>query len=389
MKRHRNKMLAAAVAAVVAMAALAAAWPNGLLRQALGTRDAAVWAERAEEAQLQLQESFWDEGRGLYNNAAPCMLQLCTDPFNYWWLAHAADVLVDGYERSGGERYSEQLAKLYQGILDRNAGVFPNDYYDDMEWMALAWLRAYDATGEERYKEAALVLWEDIKTGWNDEMGGGIAWRKTQLDYKNTPANAPAAILAARLYQRFGDEDDLAWARKIYDWQKAALVDPGTGLVWDGMNRMGDGAIDKDWKFTYGQGVYIGAGAELYKATNEAEYLADARKTAAYLKEAFTSPATGMLPSEGEGDGALFKGVLVRYVGELIALDPEDETAKSLAELLQVNGDSLWEYGKGAEGALFSNSWAQTPDEVVQLSTQLSGMMLLEQLARLEARNRS
>lgn len=389
MKRHRNKILAVAVAAVVAMAALAAAWPNGLLRQALGTRGAAVWAERAEEAQLQLQESFWDEGRGLYNNAAPCMLQLCTDPFNYWWLAHAADVLVDGYERSGDERYTEQLAKLYQGILDRNAGVFPNDYYDDMEWMALAWLRAYDATGEERYKEAALVLWEDIKTGWNGEMGGGIAWRKTQLNYKNTPANAPAAILAARLFQRFGDEDDLAWARKIYNWQKKALVDPDTGLVWDGINRMGDGVIDKDWKFTYGQGVYIGAGVELYKATNEAEYLADARKTAANVKEAFTSPATGMLPSEGEGDGALFKGVLVRYMGGLIALDPEDETAKSLAELLEVNGDSLWEYGKGAEEALFSNSWAQTPDEVVQLSTQLSGMMLLEQLARLEAQNRS
>ncbi|MCR2804019.1 glycoside hydrolase family 76 protein [Paenibacillus soyae] len=385
MKRQRNKWLAAAVVAVVAITAIAAAWQSGLLRQVFGGEAVGVWAERAEEAQQQFQTSFWDEGRGLYNNAAPCMLQLCTDPFNYWWLAHAVDVLVDGYERSGDERYAEQLAKLYQGILDRNAGVFPNEYYDDMEWMALAWLRAYDATGEERYKEAALVLWEDIQTGWNDEMGGGIAWRKTQLDYKNTPANAPAVILAARLYQRFGSEDDLAWARRIYDWQKTNLVDPDTGLVWDGMNRMGDGSIDKDWKFTYGQGVYIGAGVELFRATDDASYLENARKTAANLHEAFTSPATGMLPSEGEGDGALFKGVLVRYVGELIVLDPEHESARKLAELLETNGDSLWEYGRGADSALFSNSWAQTPDEVVQLSTQLSGMMLLEQLARLEA----
>ncbi|MDQ6419736.1 glycoside hydrolase family 76 protein [Paenibacillus sp. LHD-117] len=381
MKTNRIKLIAAAAIAAVAVLAV---WQSGLLRQTFG-EESGIWAERAEEAQSQFQTSFWDDGRGLYNNASPCMLQLCTDPFNYWWLAHAVDVLVDGYERTGDKKYADQLGKLYQGILDRNAGVFPNEYYDDMEWMALAWLRAYDATEDERYKEAALVLWEDIQTGWNEEMGGGIAWRKTQLDYKNTPANAPAAILAARLYQRFGAPNDLAWAEKIYRWQKDHLVDPETGLVWDGMNRTGDGSIDKDWKFTYGQGVYIGAGAEMYKATKDEAYLADARKTAAHLGEAFTSPATGMLPSEGEGDGALFKGVLVRYMGELIALDPDDAVSKKLAEMLETNGDSLWEYGKGADAALFSNSWAQTPDEVVQLSTQLSGMMLLEQLARLES----
>lgn len=380
--KRRNARIAAALATALFLV-VAAAWGSGYLDTLFG-KSGGKWAERAEEAQAQFGESFWDDNRGLYNNAAPCMLQLCTDPFNYWWLAHAVDVLVDGYERTGGERYAEQLAKLYQGILDRNAGVFPNEYYDDMEWMGLAWLRAYDATEDERYKEAALALWEDIKTGWNEEMGGGIAWRKTQLDYKNTPANAPAVILAARLYDRFGLEDDLAWAKKIYEWQKKNLVDPDTGLVWDGINRTGDGSIDKDWKFTYGQGVYIGAGVELYRATGEEAYLTDARKTAAHLGEAFASPATGMLPSEGDGDGALFKGVLVRYMGELIAVDPDDGIAGSLREMLVTNADSLWDYGKDAESALFSNSWAQTPDEVVQLSTQLSGMMLLEQLARLD-----
>jgi predicted alpha-1,6-mannanase (GH76 family) len=380
--KRRNTRIAAALATALFLVA-AAAWGSGYWDTLFG-KSGGKWEERAEEAQAQLEESFWDENRGLYNNAAPCMLGLCTDPFNYWWLAHAVDVLVDGYERTGGERYADQLSSLYQGILNRNAGVFPNEYYDDMEWMGLAWLRAYDATGDERYKEAALALWEDIKTGWNEEMGGGIAWRKTQLDYKNTPANAPAAILAARLYDRFGQADDLAWAEKIYKWQKENLVDPETGLVWDGMNRTGDGSIDKDWKFTYGQGVYIGAGVELYKATGEEGYIADARKTAAHLGEGFASPATGMLPSEGEGDGALFKGVLVRYMGELIAVDPENEIARSLREMLKTNADSLWEYGKDAESALFSNSWAQTPEEVVQLSTQLSGMMLLEQVARLE-----
>ena len=63
-------------------------------------------------------------------------------------------------------------------------------------------------------------------------------------------------------YYRFGTRD-LEWARRIFEWQRQTLVDPETGLVWDGINRQGDGRIDKDWKFTYCQGVYIGAAVEL------------------------------------------------------------------------------------------------------------------------------
>ncbi|WP_246183298.1 glycoside hydrolase family 76 protein [Paenibacillus methanolicus] len=378
MKRNRAIGLAAATIMIVGI--VLAVLQADRLKEAFSPASS-EWQNRADAAQAELAKSFWDEKRGLFNNAAPCIAQLCTDPFNYWWLAHAVDVLVDGYERTGNEAYKERLSKLYQGILDRNAGVMINDYYDDMEWMALAWLRAYDVTKEERYKQAALELWADIKAGWNEEMGGGIAWRKEQLDYKNTPANAPAVILAARLYRHFGNDEDLAWAKKIYDWQTKTLVDPESGLVWDGINRTGDGAVDKEWKFTYGQGVYIGAGVELYDATKESRYLDDARRTAGNLKTDFLSPATGMLPSEGDGDGGLFKGVLVRYLGELIEADPK---RREPIELLKTNGDSLWEYGKSSESALFSNSWAQSPDAVVQLSTQLSGMMLLEQLAKFE-----
>ncbi|GFZ88774.1 hypothetical protein GCM10008018_38560 [Paenibacillus marchantiophytorum] len=111
-------------------------------------------------------------------------------------------------------------------------------------------------------------------------MGGGIAWRKDQLDYKNTPANAPAAILAARLFQRFGDAEDLAWAQKIFAWNKAVLRDPGDGFIWEGSNRLGDQQIDKDWQFTYCQGVYLGASLELFACTADQSYLMDARQTA-------------------------------------------------------------------------------------------------------------
>lgn len=47
-----------------------------------------------------------------------------------------------------------------------------------MEWMTLALIRAFDITGEKRYIEQAVYIWNDIKTAWNDSCGGGMAWKR-------------------------------------------------------------------------------------------------------------------------------------------------------------------------------------------------------------------
>jgi predicted alpha-1,6-mannanase (GH76 family) len=340
-----------------------------------------IWEARAETAQRMLEARFWNPEINMYDIRTPCPGGNCNTIFHYWWMAHAVDALTDGLERTGNPFYAERLHRLHQGILARNDGIWTNNLYDDMEWMAIAWLRAYRATGEEAYKRTAHVLWEDIKTGWNADMGGGIAWQKTQLDYKNTPANAPAAILAARLYAAFGREDDLTWARKIYDWQKRTLVDPTTGFVWDGINRLGDGVIDKDWKFSYCQGVFIGAAVELFQLTGDRSYLADAERTwsAAIVELAISGSV--MLPAEGNGDGGLFKGILVRYGGQLAAIA---EDGKAVADVLIANADGLWENGTIDGEVLFGKHWNEPPAGEVELSTQLSGVILLEVAAALE-----
>ena len=92
------------------------------------------------------------------------------------------------------------------------------------------------------------------------------------MDYKNTPANAPAIIFAARLYRLQKNEADLTLAKSLYTWLKSKLVDP-SGIVWDGINSKGDGQLDKN-KFTYNQGTFIGAALEMYNVTNDASYLA-------------------------------------------------------------------------------------------------------------------
>jgi Predicted glycosyl hydrolase len=338
---------------------------------------------RADEAQRALDAHFWNESIRMYNIAAPCPDGECNTIFHYWWMAHAVENLADAYERTGDPLYERRLSQIHDGLLERNGGTWINELYDDMEWMAIAWLRAYQATGEARYKVAALELWEDIRGGWNGHCGGGIAWRKSQRDYKNTPANAPAAILAARLYRAFGRESDLEWALRIHDWQFRSLVDPATGFVWDGMNRLGDGAIDKDWKFTYCQGVFIGAALELHRITGDEAYRRQALRTAAAAKAALASP-DGILPPEGGGDGGLFKGIFVRYLG-LLAAEAGDDGGPWRG-LLEANAESLWRRGRREGGGglpLFGERWDAPPAHPVELSTQLSGVMLLEAMTRI------
>jgi predicted alpha-1,6-mannanase (GH76 family) len=341
---------------------------------------ASAWDSAAQAGQEALLKHFWfPQDHYFYHNNAG------NKAFNYWWQAHALDVLLDGYERTRDTKYLALMSELHAGIKEKNGQTYYNEYYDDMQWMALACLRAFTLTHDIKYKQTALILWADIRTGWSGEFGGGISWKKTQRNYKNTPANAPAAILAARLYQLDKKQEDLEWARKIYAWQKTHLVDPETGLVWDGFNRQGNHQTDKNWKFSYNQGVYIGAGLELYKATSQKAFLQDALKTADYVVASPDFFPEGFLKSEGGGDGGLFKGIFIRYLTQRVLEGRlKIDTAARYSQLLKANGTMLLQQGTGKPDFLFGQSPVKLPGKTTDSSVQLSGLMLLEALAKLQ-----
>lgn len=335
--------------------------------------------EYCDKAQAGLYKGFWDEEDGIYRHRLP---HDRGEHFIYWWHAHVIDALLDGYLRTKDEKYMEQIKKELAGTYIKNGSTLLNNWYDDMEWMALALLRVWDETGDDTYKAHVYDLWEDIKTAWNDHQGGGLAWKKDQLDYKNTPANAPAAILAFRLYQRFGDKEDLAWGEKIFDYNYEHLVDKETGFVWDGKNRLGDGKIDYEWEFTYCQGVFLGAALERYKITKNPEYLELSKKTAFEAKRRLNDKFGGVIPYEGKDDCGLFKGIMVRYIFELINEFPGDESLKPLAEMLKHNTEVLCEKAVRDDG-IIGGHWDKQAGENVDLAQHLSGVMLLEMAAKL------
>jgi len=330
-----------------------------------------VYYQYADESITNLLTNYWNSGAKIFYDAYPMKK---SGAFNYWWYAHAIDVIVDAYIRTQNSEYIKYIDDIIDSIIARNKKI-TNDYYDDMEWMALAILRLYDETKNEQYLNYVQILWRDIQKGWNDTMGGGIAWRKEQLDYKNTPANAPAAILAARIYRVTNDEVDLEWAKKIYSFVKDNLTDASTGQVWDGINREGNGKTDKNWNFTYCHGVYIGAGVELYRITGEESYLHGAVKTADYALGKFIDK-NGVFTAEGDGDGGLFKGILIRYLGELYKTSPELTYIK---DAINKNIEILRENGTNNIGNFTKNfNIAPADDKGSDLSTQLSGCMLFE-----------
>jgi predicted alpha-1,6-mannanase (GH76 family) len=97
----------------------------------------------------------------------------------------------------------------------------------------------------------------------------------------------------------------------------------------------------------------------------------------------------GILKSEGQGDGGLFKGVIVRYLTLLVDAPDIDETNRSkFALFLQRNNRSLYLKAIARPSLMISPDWTIQPSGSTDLSTQLSGMMMMEAAARLKTEGR-
>lgn len=343
-----------------------------------------TWAQTADSLQLSTYNNFLgSNGTFVENNTG-------NSTFHYWPNAHALDVLVDGFLRTGDENYKTKMKALVQGIKVKNGNnTYNNVFNDDMIWLALSTLRAYDATKDQEYKDVADYLWGRIKLSWSDDVfGGGITWKQDTPKQKNAVSNAPAAIVAMRLYDIDKKPEDLEWAKKIYAWQKNNLVDPVTGAVWDNISEE-NGVVktNKDWVFTYNMGTWIGIGLRLYKETNDQSYLNDAVKTG---RNVLVNPkllSEGLLRDEGQGDGGLFKGILVRYFTELIQHPTINATDKEkFANFLKFNAQTFYKKGIVRPTMFSGSNWKAAPaaGTNTDLTTQLSGVMLIEAAAKLD-----
>jgi predicted alpha-1,6-mannanase (GH76 family) len=268
----------------------------------------------------------------------------------------------------------------------RNFGSWTNDYYDDIAWFGLAVQRA-GPLARRSTTSALAAITSQLRAGWTPAGGGGIWWRRGD-NFKNAPANGPAAILAART-------GDVEFAAQIVDWMTATLLDPRTGLVRDGVRLDPDGTIRtvEETTYTYCQGVYLGACVELAERDGHPRWIERA-SAVLHAVVAMAGP-DGVIPGYDDGgDGGLFNGILARYLADTAVRRPE--LAPLAAPLLLASAEAAWQGRVDLDkavggGPTFAPDWRRTariPQPGVpeaDLSVQLSAWMLFEAAARTAA----
>lgn len=343
------------------------------------------WNAAADSATTVLVNHYWSTDRHVFTLINDDFSFTQSVDYIYWQQAHAMDVIIDAYLRTGDKKYSDMFPQWYEGVkkcnwADRNG--YKGEYYDDTAWIALTILRLYDATKDEKYLATAKELWTYLQGAW-DPVNGGLNWRTTDGNSKNSCTMGPATILGARLYKITKDQTDLDWTKKIFDWEYNNLYNPATGAVYDNYNtaKMELSTMT----LSYNQGTFGGAAYELYKLTSDQSYLNAARKAFYFGMTSNTIIDTGnnIIRDEGNNhNNELFKGIFMRYMVQILN-EPALETIykNKFATFLNNNAETAWRKGvkKNDLQMYFSSNWAQPiTGNTSNMECQVAGCTLLE-----------
>lgn len=283
-------------------------------------------------------------------------------PTTGWWnSANALTALTNYMISSGDQRYLWVVENTYSKKINAAQGNFINDFSDDTGWWALAWISAYDLTGDSRYLQTARRAIDFMWSHQDDYCGGGLWWT-VRHTYKNAVTNELFIKAAAQLSQRLdqGGEVYLERAVSVWNWFDSSGMINDELLIDDGLNT-GTCTPNTGQVWTYNQGVILGGLIALAKGTGDNSYLDRARELADASIESEVLNVEGVLtePCEKDGcdvNGPSFKGIYVRNLGELNRTLKDhpysDYLAKQANTSYEKNRTSTNEYGLHWAGPL-------------------------------------
>jgi predicted alpha-1,6-mannanase (GH76 family) len=222
-------------------------------------------------------------------------------------------------------------------------GDFISSATDDTEWWGLAWIDAYDLTGDSTYLNEAVTIANYVATMWDTSTCGGGVWWNTDKTYKNAVTNGLYIVLTAELHERV--PGDTLWGQRAttaWNWFLDSGMINSSGLVNDGLTSACGNNGQTVW--TYNQGLAIGAGVEIWRATGDSSALAEARYLADSAINSPTLVSNGILTESCDSLSAScddnqkqFKGVFMRYLQDL-----NDATDGAYAGFAQTQANAIW-----------------------------------------------
>jgi predicted alpha-1,6-mannanase (GH76 family) len=248
---------------------------------------------------------------------------LYASPSGWWNAANSITVLADYEQVTGSTAYNSALSNTFLAAQTSHAN-FLNNYYDDDGWWALAWIEAYDVTGNQAYLAAGETIFTAISGAWDSTCGGGVWWN-TSKGYKNAIPNELFLTIAAKLANRTTGNTSatyLSWAQKEWIWFKASGMINAQNLINDGLTSTNPNTCTNNGgtTWTYNQGVILGGLVELYKADKDPALLPEAQVIARAAIANLSK--NGILTEPGSlsgGDAPQFKGIFMRNLTELYA----------------------------------------------------------------------
>ncbi|WP_094570644.1 glycoside hydrolase family 76 protein [Mucilaginibacter xinganensis] len=238
-----------------------------------------------------------------------------------------------------GQKYMQQVVNAIDQYYS-NKPPFPGyqDYplterkssrfYDDNQWIAIAYLDAYHRTNNKKYLHSSEMIYRFMMGGLDTASGGGLYWKEGDKNTKNTCSNGPGILVALQLYKITKQQHYLNTALTLYKWVNKYLQAP-SGVYYDNIQipslKIGMAT------YTYNTGTMLQSNVLLYRLTHDPKYLAEAQRIAKAGKAEFFK--NGRLPGN-----YWFNAVMLRGYIDLFKIDSNKEWMTFFEE----DADNIW-----------------------------------------------
>lgn len=248
-----------------------------------------TYKKRIEITYNNIYRHFYDSNRHLFLEKTK--LKSDEKPYAYLWpicaMIQAANEMETLYPP---KQYMQPVIKVinkyyndakaphpgYESYLMEAGG--DGRFYDDNQWIGIAYMDAYNRTGNAKYLNLSKEIYGFMMTGYDSIAGGGLYWKEFDSTTKNTCSNGPGVLLALQLFKATNNSAYLDTALLLYEWVNKNLESPD-GLFFDNI-KLPSKEIDRR-KYTYNLGTMLQSNVLLYKLTKEKKYLTIAQKQAA------------------------------------------------------------------------------------------------------------